>query len=116
MTSSAVLLSPRCPSVKRSCHVLTITPFFPSHANPVAGCFIAEALPYLRGFGVKETTLVAHPFYREGQQSHPHFPAEWIRFFSFPRGFGLASAGAFLHRRLLERVRTLHRENPIDLI
>jgi teichuronic acid biosynthesis glycosyltransferase TuaC len=115
MTSTAVLAIPATP-IRRPLHILTLTPFYPSQQNPVGGCFIAEPLPHLKASGVSNTVFVTEPSYRPGKNTHSDYPAQWIRFFSFPTGIGLASAGVFLARQLLNKVQALHSDFPIDLI
>ena len=39
-----------------------------------------------------------------------------MSFFSFPGGWGLSSAGAFLFASLLPEIRRLHDSHPVDLI
>jgi glycosyltransferase involved in cell wall biosynthesis len=116
MTSSAVLaIQPSC-NKQAIPSVLTLAPFYPSTENPVSGCFIAEPLLHLEACGVSNTVFVAQPFYRAAATIQSEFPAEWVRFFSLPRGFGLSSAGSFLYRQLLSRVRGLARSRSVDLI
>ena len=115
MTSAAVLAIPDS-NLLRSRHLLTLTPFYPSQQNPAAGCFIAEPLPHLEASGIFNTVFVTEPLYRPVKVSHSDYPAQWIRFFSFPTGVGLSSAGMFLSRQLLDKVQALHSRFPIDLI
>jgi len=98
-------------------HVVTITPFYPTHLDDSSGCFIAESLDPLAKLGVKHTILAAQPFYR-GRfcNAGKALPAQWIRYFSLPGGTGLPMAGAFLFARIVGAMRKLHRENPIHLI
>ena len=98
--------------------VLTLTPFYPSTNDDAGGCFVAEPLEWLaKGGGVTNSVLAAQPLYREKQQARPSsVPAEWIRYFSFPGGFGLPTAGAFLFARVVGRIRELQKTGSIDLI
>jgi teichuronic acid biosynthesis glycosyltransferase TuaC len=98
-------------------HVLTLTPFYPAQRDDAQGCFVAEPLLALAQQGVRNTVLAVQPFYR-GRSSTPSsvVPAQWRRFPSFPGGFGLPSAGAFLFANILRRVRRLHRLTPVHVI
>ena len=98
-------------------HVVTLTPFYPTHLDDSSGCFIAESLGPLAQLGVKHTVLATQPFYRGRFRTAANaLPAEWIRYFALPGGTGLPTAGAFLFARLVAVLRDLHRENPIHLI
>ena len=97
-------------------HVLTIAPFYPSERDDASGCFIAEPLRALEKFDVESSAIVVRPFYAGKVKPNPSAPAEWLRYFSFPSGVGLSSAGAFLFARLLSKVRKLHSAKPIDII
>jgi len=48
--------------------------------------------------------------------SNSAVPAEWLRYFALPGGFGLPTAGAFVFARIVGRVRELRRSKQIDLI
>jgi len=101
----------------RTIHVLTLTPFYPSERDDSSGCFISEPLDAVAQTGVANTVLALQPFYRErlrGRESG--VPAEWLRYFSFPGGFGLPTAGGFAFARIVGRVRELQRAHRIDLI
>jgi teichuronic acid biosynthesis glycosyltransferase TuaC len=103
--------------LRRSLHVLTLTPFYPSEGNDANGCFIAEPLEWTAKIEVASTVLAAQPFYRRRVHAPKSgIPATWLRYFSLPGGFGLPSAGAFLFAGIVGRVRKLHRSQPIDLI
>jgi teichuronic acid biosynthesis glycosyltransferase TuaC len=98
-------------------HILTLTPFFPSEGDDSTGCFIAEPLDALASAGVRNTVFALHPFYRKRVRAGKSaVPADWLRYFSLPGGFGLPSAGAFAFARIVGRVRELHRTHPINLI
>ncbi len=101
----------------RSPHVLTLTPFYPSENDAACGCFVAEAVEALQAAGVRNTVIGVQPFYRGRIRPNPRVaPASWQRFFSFPGGAGLPSAGRFLYASLLTEVRSLHRQKPFDLV
>jgi teichuronic acid biosynthesis glycosyltransferase TuaC len=101
----------------RTLHVLTLTPFYPLRGDDGAGCFIAEPLKALEKVGVKNTVLVAKPFYRTGAPINSNSPAATsLRYFSLPKGVGLASSGAFLFSRLVGQFRKLCERNPLDLV
>jgi teichuronic acid biosynthesis glycosyltransferase TuaC len=99
-------------------HVLTLTPFYPSEADDAGGCFVAEPLesfPHAQGIG--NTVFAVQPVYRRRQRARAsEIPAEWVRYFSLPGGFGLPTSGAFLFARIVSRVRELQRLRRVDLI
>lgn len=97
-------------------HVLTLTPFYPSHGDEVSGCFIAESLQQLRADGVSCSVIAVDSIYHPRRTPSQDSPAEWIRYPQLPGNFGLSSAGKFLGRILLDRVRKLHRQSPIHVI
>jgi teichuronic acid biosynthesis glycosyltransferase TuaC len=98
-------------------HVLTITPFYPTVGDDANGCFVAEPLAALSVAGVRTSVLYAQPFYRAHEQLNATAPpADSLRYFAFPGGLGLASAGAFLFARIVGQVRDLHHRDPIDAI
>lgn len=98
-------------------HVLTLTPFYPSENDDANGCFVAEPIEALARAGAAGTVLALQPFYRRKlRAAKSNLPAEWLQYFSFPGGFGLPSAGAFVFARIVSRVRELHTTKPIDLI
>ncbi len=103
--------------VARGMHVLTLTPFYPTSCHDANGCFVSEPLEWLSRLGIQNTVLAVQPFYREKAQVRESVvPAEWLRYFSLPGGFGLPSAGAFLFARIVASVRELHRREPIAVI
>jgi len=103
--------------LRNSLHVLVLTPFYPTSTDDAKGCFIAEPMPALSKLEVDSTVMAVQPFYRTRASLNPlAFPAQHTRFFSFPGGLGLPTAGAFLFANLLSTVRRLHRSNPIHLI
>jgi teichuronic acid biosynthesis glycosyltransferase TuaC len=103
-------------SSQKPLHVLTLTPFYPAQRDDARGCFVAEPLPWLAQLGVSNTVRAVRPFYRRGSASDSAVSARWVTFFSFPGGWGLSSAGAFLFARLLPEIRRLHASHPVDLI
>jgi teichuronic acid biosynthesis glycosyltransferase TuaC len=100
----------------RARHVLTLTPFYPSEHNDAAGCFVAEPIAALANAGAENTVFAVQPFYRGKLHGRADAPAEWLRYFSLPGGFGLPSAGAFLFARIVAQVRELQRSQPVDLV
>jgi glycosyltransferase involved in cell wall biosynthesis len=97
-------------------HVLTLTPFYPSDKNHVAGCFVAEPLKMMESLGVKSSVRAVQSYYTEKSKADTEYPAEWMRYISLPGGVGLSSAGAFLFAGLISKTRRLHARKPIDLI
>jgi teichuronic acid biosynthesis glycosyltransferase TuaC len=97
-------------------HVLTLTPFYPSDGDEVSGCFIAESLRQLRVCGVSSSVIAVDSIYHAHKKPAQNSPAEWIRYPQLPGNFGLSSAGKFLGRILLNRIRQLHRQSPVDVI
>jgi teichuronic acid biosynthesis glycosyltransferase TuaC len=97
-------------------HVLTLTPFYPSDGDEVSGCFIAESLQQLSAYGVASSVIAVDSIYHARKKPAQTFPAEWIRYPQLPGNFGLSSAGKFLGKILLSRVRELHQHSPIDVI
>jgi teichuronic acid biosynthesis glycosyltransferase TuaC len=97
-------------------HVLTLTPFFPSEGDEVSGCFIAESLKALAALGVTSSVIAVDSIYHRCRNSSSDAPAEWVRYPQLPGNFGLSSAGKFLGRVLLMKVRELHTRCPIDVI
>jgi teichuronic acid biosynthesis glycosyltransferase TuaC len=97
--------------------VLTLTPFYPTVSDDVAGCFIAEPLRAMEDFGVNSYVVAVHPLHRNCAESNVAAPiATWIRYPSIPGGIGLASAGALLYASLISKIRKLHGSQRIDLI
>jgi teichuronic acid biosynthesis glycosyltransferase TuaC len=101
---------------KAPIRVLTLTPFFPSENDDAAGCFVSEPLAALDRAGVESAVFAVQPFYRRKMHPRQNAPAQWIRYPSIPRGFGLPSAGAFLFASILSRVRELQRADKIDVV
>lgn len=107
---------PRTTEVSSVLHVLTLTPFFPSDQNEVAGCFIAEPIEHFSNFGIDSSVIAVYPIYYPRKRTIPSAPAAWVRYPQIPGILGLSSAGDLLYTRLLQRVQRLHREKPINLI
>ncbi|MGA9981114.1 MAG: glycosyltransferase [Candidatus Sulfotelmatobacter sp.] len=107
----------RLPQAPRALHVLTLTPFYPTDQDDAVGCFVAEPLAGLAKAGVHNTVLAVQPVYRGAVRARESaVPACWLRYFSFPGGFGLPGAGAFLFARIVSRLRKLHASEHINLI
>jgi glycosyltransferase involved in cell wall biosynthesis len=97
-------------------HVLTLTPFFPSHQNEVSGCFIAEPIKHLEHFGVDASVIAVSPIYYPRKRPSSTAAAEWVRYPQVPGNLGLSSAGQLLYARLLRRAGKLHGVKRIDVI
>jgi teichuronic acid biosynthesis glycosyltransferase TuaC len=97
-------------------HVLTLTPFYPSDGDEVSGCFVAETLRQLKAQGVASSVIAVDSIYHASRRPSQESPAEWIRYPQLPGNFGLSSAGKFLGRTLLGKVRHFHRRSPIHVI
>ena len=105
------------PRGARALHVLTLTPFYPTDRDDAVGCFVSEPLVWLAKAGVRNTVFAVQPVYRGAvRSSGSAVSAHWLRYFSFPGGFGLPSAGAFLFARIVSQLRKLHASQHIDLI
>ncbi|MGD0757696.1 MAG: glycosyltransferase [Candidatus Sulfotelmatobacter sp.] len=105
------------PRSARALHVLTLTPFYPTDQDDAAGCFVSEPLVWLAKAGLHNTVFAVQPVYRGAvRASSSAIPARWLRYLSFPGGFGLPSAGAFLFARIVSQVRKQHASQHIDLI
>jgi teichuronic acid biosynthesis glycosyltransferase TuaC len=97
--------------------VLTLTPFYPTQVDDAQGCFVAEPLQWLEPLGVTNTVRAVQPFYRRGARANSSaVPAQRVRFFSVPGGWGLSSSGAFLYASILPDIRRLHAHLPIHVI
>lgn len=102
---------------RRSIHVLTLTPFYPSRNDGASGCFVSESLAWLGKMGIRSTVFAVQPLSRV----RPHVndsavSADWLRYFALPGAFGIPVAGVFVFARIVGRVRALHELEPIDLI
>ena len=103
--------------MSRPLHVLTLTPFYPTNQDDASGCFVYEPLLWLNKLGVENTVFAVQPFYRrKSDSSSVPVPAQWIRYFALPSGFGLPTAGAFMFAHCVGKLREVHRAHPIDLI
>jgi glycosyltransferase involved in cell wall biosynthesis len=101
----------------RPIHVLTLTPFYPSENDDASGCFVSDPLGALVKAGVVSTVLAVQPFYRKKLGTSPAgTSAQWLRYFSWPKGLGLPAAGAFLFARIVGRMRELQRLQQVDLV
>jgi len=101
----------------RTVRVLTLTPFYPSERDEVAGCFISEPINALAEAGIANMVLAIQPMYRwKARARESGVPTEWLRYFSLPGNFGLPMAGAFVFARIVGRVRKLQCLRRIDLI
>jgi teichuronic acid biosynthesis glycosyltransferase TuaC len=118
-TESAISAGPVLPQARgeKQLHVLTLAPFYPREEDEGSGCFIAEPLRELEKWGVRHSVIVAAPFYRRKSAiAGTVVPASSSRYFAIPKGFGLASSGAFLYRSVASSLRGLHARAHIDLI
>lgn len=97
-------------------HVLTLTAFFPSDQNEVSGCYVAEPIDELRRSGIECSVIAVSPIHQARKHASAWAAADWVRYPQLPGNFGLSGAGKFLFRRLLGRIRRLHRVKPIDVI
>src|SRR3954462_10811279 len=96
----------QAPPKLRRIHVLTLAPFYPCEGDDGRGCFIAEPLKALEEAGIQNSVLVATPFYRRSKPiNEAVMAATGLRYFSLPKGFGLATSGAFLFGSIVRRVR-----------
>ncbi len=62
------------------------------------------------------SVIAVDSIYHATRKSNPESPAEWIRYPQLPGNFGLSSAGKFLEKVLLRRIRQLHQRSPIHVI
>jgi teichuronic acid biosynthesis glycosyltransferase TuaC len=97
-------------------HVLTLTSFFPSDQNEVAGCFVAEPISEFVHFGIDSSVIAVSAIHHPRKHSSAGAAAEWVRYPQVPGTLGLSSAGKLLYARLLKLVRGLHRAKRIDVI
>jgi glycosyltransferase involved in cell wall biosynthesis len=114
---STILNHSRIDQGRRSLHVLTLTPFYPSDRDDASGCFISEPLDLLARAAIRNTVLAVQPAYRRRLRARPSLvPVQWLRYPALPGGIGLASAAICVFARIVGRVRELHKVQPIDLI
>ncbi|MFZ3263999.1 MAG: glycosyltransferase [Terriglobales bacterium] len=99
-----------------SLHVLTLTPFFPFSANPVYGIYVSEPIQHFAEYDLYSTVIGVSPLHRQRRRPVPGVESEWLHYPQIPGNLGLQTAGTFLYRRLLRRVRQLQRQRPIDII
>ncbi|HZW05413.1 MAG TPA: glycosyltransferase [Candidatus Nitrosotalea sp.] len=117
MTETVGQSNPSAGHTPNRLHVLTLTPFYPTDHDDASGCFVSEPLDWLAKLGIRNTVFAVQPVYRGAFRVSPvATPAEWLRYFALPGGFGLSSAGALLFARIIGRLRELHRQQPINLI
>jgi glycosyltransferase involved in cell wall biosynthesis len=98
-------------------HILTLTPFYPSVADTVLGCFVAEPLSWTERLGVSNHVIAVQPFYRgRAEPANSGIASVWKTYFSVPGNWGLPTAGAFLAVALMGALSKMHRREPFDLI
>lgn len=110
------IVEPSLESRVRHLRVLTVTPFYPSEAEPTHGFFIAEPINALAKSGIVNTVFALRPFYHGRVRALESQPAEWMRYPSLPGRKGLPAAGAFVFARIIGRVRELQKTAGVDLI
>ena len=109
--SDSVKPRPSSPSL----HILMLTPFFPFASNPVYGSYVSEPIQRFAECNLRSTVIGVSPLYRQRRRL-PGVEGEWLHYPQIPGNLGLPTAGMFLYRRLLHRVRRLHQQQPIDII
>ena len=78
---------------------------------------MSEPLEWVAKRGIENSVLAAQPFYRRTLRARQSgIPAEWVKYFSLPSGFGLPTAGAFLFARTVAQFREFQRSAQVDLI
>ncbi len=78
---------------------------------------MAEPLDALAKAGIANSVFAVQPVYRPRLTARESdIRAQWLRYFSFPGGIGLPTAGAFLFARLVSKVRALKRSQRVDLV
>lgn len=98
-------------------HIVTLTPFYPSENDDADGCFVSAPLNWLAKLGHRNSVLAVRPvFHRKPRGKGAAVPAAWLRYFSWPGGLGVPTAGAFLFARLVGQLRELNRTQRVDLI
>ncbi|HKW16130.1 MAG TPA: glycosyltransferase [Terriglobales bacterium] len=124
MTSSQLLINSeirrsgleRAGTTRQTLRILTITPFYPSIADPTQGKFISEPIAQLRASGISNQTIAVQPFYRRPGYGSDTVETTWVPYFSVPGNLGLSTAGNFLAKRLLNSVVQRHSRQPFHLI
>jgi len=111
-----ILAGTHAPRKPQPLRVLTLTPFYPSETNDTNGCFVSEPLHALSRAGIENRVLAVRPMYRGKVRSSGANPAEFVRYFSLPSGFGLPTAGVFVFSRIVGKIRELQKAQQIDLI
>ena len=97
-------------------HVLTLTPFYPSHKDERGG-FVAEPLGEFAGLGLESSVIAVKPLHKSRVQASATAPAaSWVRYPVLPGNRGLASSGRALFLRIRGAARGLHREKPIHVV
>jgi teichuronic acid biosynthesis glycosyltransferase TuaC len=97
-------------------HVLTLTPFYPFEENESNGCYVSEPLREVDDRGIASSVFAVEPIYRRRRRPSRRFPAEWIQYPQIPGTLGMSSSGKFLGAILINRVRRLHQQFPVNLI
>jgi teichuronic acid biosynthesis glycosyltransferase TuaC len=101
----------------RLLRVLTLTPFYPSQENQAQGCFVAEPLHELKTNNVTSEVVAVRPFYRgRAGAMQSEISCRWHSYLSLPGNVGLPLAGETLSSSLMLQVRSMHRQQPFDLI
>jgi glycosyltransferase involved in cell wall biosynthesis len=114
---SSVLAPQGVEGNRRTLHVLTLSPFYPSQEDSAEGCFIAEPLQWTQWLGIRNEVLAVQPFYRGGRHSvESQIPVRWQKYLAFPGNAGLATAGEFLASTIESHIRNLARGGRINLI
>ncbi len=96
-------------------NVLTLAPFFPSLEDPAQGCFFAEPIRRISGYGVDSHVIAVSPFYRRELRAC-EVKSEWKSYYAPPGNLGLVFSGTLLAGAVRGRVRELHHVQPLDLI
>ena len=111
------IVHPADEAARRSFHVLTLAPFYPSLEDPAQGCFVAEPLEWTERLAIRNQVIAAQPFYRGARlATESKIPAHWESYFALPGKLGLVGAGEFLASRLKSQLSQLKREGRLDLI
>lgn len=112
----SVLARQDAESNRRTLHVLTLSPFYPSQEDPAEGCFIAEPLEWIERLGIRNEVMAVQPFYRRARHCpQSQIPVRCQKYLALPGNAGLATAGEFLAATIESQVRHLRREGRLDL-